>query len=81
MPRHELNPFALFFGAIFCGLGVAFLVGEWTWVDVSGGWIAALLLIGLGVAGIASATARVRRREPIADVDTDVDINVQRTDA
>ena len=23
MPRHELDPFALFFGAIFCGLGVA----------------------------------------------------------
>ena len=69
MPRHELNPFALFFGAIFCGLGVAFLVGEWTWVDLSGGWIAALLLIGLGAAGIASATARVRRRVQIADGD------------
>ena len=36
MPRHELHPFALFFGAIFCGLGVAYLVGEWTWVDISG---------------------------------------------
>ena len=67
MPLHELNPFALFFGAIFCGLGVAFLLGEWTWVDLSGGWIAALLLIGLGAAGIASATARARRREPAAD--------------
>ena len=66
MPRHELNPFALFLGAIFCGLGVAFLLGEWTWVDVSGGWIAAVVLIGLGAAGIASATARVRRRVPIA---------------
>ena len=75
MPRHELNPFALFFGAIFCGLGVAFLVGEWTWVDVSGGWIAALLLIGLGGAGIASATARARRRDPVEDGDP------QRTDA
>jgi hypothetical protein len=75
VPRHELNPFALFFGAIFCGLGVAFLVGEWTWVDVSGGWIAAILLIGLGTAGIASATASARRRVPIPDVDA------QRTDA
>ena len=69
MPRHELNPFALFVGAIFCGLGVAFLLGEWTWVDVSGGWIAALLLIGLGVAGIASATARARRRELAVDAE------------
>ena len=67
MPRHELNPFALFFGAIFCGLGVAFLLGEWTWVDLSSGWIAALLLIGLGAAGIASATARARRGEPAVD--------------
>jgi len=67
MPRHELHPFALFFGAIFCGLGVAYLVGEWTWVDISGGWIAALLLIGLGAAGIASATARARRGNPVAD--------------
>ena len=69
MPRHELNPFALFFGAIFCGLGVAFLVDEWTWVDLSGGWIAAFLLIGLGIAGIASATARVRRRDRVVDGD------------
>jgi len=69
MPRHELHPFALFFGAIFCGLGVAYLVGEWTWVDISGGWIAALLLIGLGAAGIASATVRARRRDPVADED------------
>ena len=75
MPRHELNPFALFCGAIFCGLGVAFLVGEWTWIDVSGGWIAAFLLIGLGAAGIASATARGRRRDTIPDGDA------QRTDA
>jgi hypothetical protein len=56
----------LFFGAIFCGLGVAFLVGEWTWVDVSGSWIAAFLLVGLGVAGIASATVRARRPAPVA---------------
>jgi hypothetical protein len=75
VPRHELNPFALFFGAIFCGLGVAFLVDEWTWVDLSGGWIAAFLLIGVGVAGIASATARARRG------DRPVDVDPQRTDA
>jgi hypothetical protein len=75
VPRHELNPFALFFGAIFCGLGVAFVVGEWTWVDVSGGWIAALLLIGLGAAGIASAMARARQRDSVADGDA------QHTDA
>jgi hypothetical protein len=75
MPRHELNPFALFFGAIFCGLGVAYLVGHWTWVDMSGPWIAAALLIGLGAAGIASATVRARRRDPRAEGDP------QRTDA
>jgi len=75
VPRHELNPFALFFGAIFCGLGLAYLVGQWTWVDISGGWLAALLLIGLGVAGITSATARTRRREGAVDGD------VQATDA
>ena len=72
MPRHELNPFALFFGAIFCGFGVAYLVGEWTWLDLSGGWLAAFLLIGLGAAGIASATMRAGRRneldEPTAQV-------------
>ena len=76
MPRHELNPFALFFGAIFCGLGVAFLVGEWSWVDVSGGWLAAMLLIGLGIAGIVSAAARTRQRDAV----TRPDGEVQRTD-
>ena len=75
MPRHELHPFALFFGAIFCGLGVAYLVGEWTWVDISGGWIAAFLLIGLGAAGIASATLRASRGDPVTDE------AAQRTDA
>ena len=76
MPRHELNPFALFFGAIFCGLGVAFLVGEWSWVDVSGGWLAAMLLIGLGIAGIASAAARTRQRDAV----TEPEVDGQRTD-
>ena len=75
MLRHELNPFALFFGAIFGGLGVAFLVAQWSWVDVSGGWIAAVLLIGLGAAGIASATARTRHRDLFDESDP------QRTDA
>ena len=75
MPRHELNPFALFFGAIFCGLGVAYLVNEWTWVDMSGDWLAAFLLVGLGAAGIASATARTRRQAALDEP------NAHRTEA
>lgn len=63
MQRHEFDATSFVAGVVFAGLGLLFLgaaLDSWS-VDVR--WVAAVLLIGLGVAGLASAlrTARVDR--------------------
>lgn len=60
MDRHELNPVALVFGALFTILGLAYAVGRWTWFDINGGWALAILLIALGLAGVLSSSLRAR---------------------
>ena len=60
MYRHDLDPIALVFGALFAVLGLAYAVGHWTWFDFRGGWFLAALLIALGLAGIFSASRRAR---------------------
>jgi hypothetical protein len=62
MHHHDLNPYPLLFGAAFTVLGLAYIVGHWTWLDASGQWMIATVLIAFGVAGIASAAIRGRRR-------------------
>jgi hypothetical protein len=69
MYRHDLDPIALVFGALFTVLGLAYAIGHWTWFDFRGGWILAALLIALGLAGIFSASRRAARRTP-ASTDT-----------
>jgi hypothetical protein len=62
MDRHDLNPVALVFGALFTVLGLAYAVGHWTWFDINGGWGLAVLLIALGLAGVLSSSLRARER-------------------
>jgi hypothetical protein len=62
MYRHDLDPIALVFGALFTIVGLAYAVGRWTWFDVDGGWALALLLIAFGLAGVLSSTLRARER-------------------
>ncbi len=61
MYRHDLDPIALVFGAVFAVLGLAYALGHWTGFDFGGGWILAILLIALGLAGMFSASRRARR--------------------
>jgi uncharacterized membrane protein YccC len=68
MDRHELNPVALVFGAVFTILGLACAVGHWTWFDIDGGWALAVLLIALGLAGVASSALRARERSRAQEV-------------
>ena len=42
MYRHDLDPIALVFGALFAVLGLAYAVGHWTWFDFRGGWFLAV---------------------------------------
>ena len=62
MYRHDLDPIALVFGALFTIVGLAYAIGRWTWFDVNGGWALALLLIAFGVAGVLSGSLRARER-------------------
>jgi hypothetical protein len=62
MERHDLDPIALVVGALFTVLGLAYVIGGWTWLDVRSGWALAGLLVALGVAGIVTA-ARASSRE------------------
>ena len=67
MYRHDLDPIALVFGALFTVLGLAYAIGHWTWFDFRGGWFLAALLIALGLAGIFSASRRADGRHPPVD--------------
>ena len=61
MPRHDLDLFALVFGAAFAVIGLAYAFGRWSWIDGDRGWLLGGFLIALGVAGVVSATRRSRR--------------------
>jgi hypothetical protein len=59
--RHELDPIALVFGAIFVAIGLAYAITRGSWLSVDRGWMIGAFLIVLGVAGIVSVT-RTRTR-------------------
>ena len=65
MYRHDLDPIALVFGALFTVLGLAYVVGHWSWFDFRSGWILAALLIALGLAGVFSAARRASRKDDV----------------
>jgi hypothetical protein len=64
MRRHELDLTSLVAGVVFVAIAVAYLVGEYTNLDVSAGWVLPLGLVGLGVAGLTGTLRRGLRRDP-----------------
>ena len=68
MYRHDLDPIALVFGALFTVLGLVYVAGHWSWFDFRSGWILAALLIALGLAGVFSASRRASRKDANAAV-------------
>ena len=62
MDRHELDLIALVAGALFTVLGLAYVIGGWTWLDVHVGWAIAGLLVVVGLAGIVTVSRRTRER-------------------
>ena len=61
MPRHDLDPIALVFGAVFVVIGLAYAVARWNWIGNDRSWLLGVLLIAIGVAGAVSATTRRSR--------------------
>jgi len=61
MKRHETDWSSLIAGVTFCVIAVAYLGGEITHRSLELRWIVPLLLIGLGLAGLAGTLVRARR--------------------
>ena len=61
--RHPLDLFSLLAGIVFLGIGLALMLTESTLdSDADLGWVVAVLLIGLGLAGALGSLVRRRPR-------------------
>ena len=69
MRRHELDVLSLVAGLVFVVVAVSHLVTQATDADLDGRWIAPLVLIALGVAGLVGALRSGRRGELAAPED------------
>jgi hypothetical protein len=63
--RHDLDPIALVFGAVFVVIGLAYAVAGLDWIGSDRGWLLGAVLIGVGVAGVVSATRRRSRADDV----------------
>jgi hypothetical protein len=61
MKRHEPDWTSFIAGLTFCGIAVTYLAGELLGRTLELRWVAPILLIGLGLAGLAGTVVRVRR--------------------
>lgn len=55
MQRHDLDLTALVTGLVFVALGLVLVIDGAGWVDADLRWIAPVLLVALGAAGLAAA--------------------------
>lgn len=68
MKRHDLDLTSLVSGAVFIAVGLIYLLDLGADYSVNPRWVAALVLIGLGIAGLLSTVRATRREsEPSAD--------------
>lgn len=63
MRRHPLDLFSLLSGLLVLGFAIAYLVGAMTDYRLDGRLAFPLLLVGLGIAGLAGALAAQRRSD------------------
>ena len=61
MKRHETDWTSLIAGITFCAIAIAYLGSEITDRTLELRWVVPILLIGLGVAGLAGTLVRARR--------------------
>jgi hypothetical protein len=61
MKRHEPDWTSLIAGLTFCAIAVAYLGGEVTHRSLELRWVVPMLLIGLGIAGLAGTLVRAHR--------------------
>jgi len=66
MKRHEPDWTSLIAGITFCAIALAYLGGEVTHRSLELRWVVPMLLIGLGIAGLAGTLVRARRMSDAA---------------
>ncbi len=66
MKRHEPDWTSLIAGVTFCAIAVAYLGGEVTHRSLELRWVVPMLLIGLGIAGLAGTLVRAHRMSDAA---------------
>ena len=66
MKRHEPDWTSLIAGVTFCAIALAYLGGEVTHRSLELRWVVPMLLIGLGIAGLAGTLVRARRMSDAA---------------
>jgi hypothetical protein len=65
--RHQPDLTSLIAGITFCVIALAYIGGEITNRTFELRWVAPILLIGLGLAGLAGGVLRARQRPPSDD--------------
>ena len=69
MKRHDLDLLSLIAGAVFAVVALTNLVGAATGESLDLGWLPPVVLVGLGVAGLAGALRSGRRIDEQQGVD------------
>lgn len=62
MRRHDLDWVSLAAGLVFLAIAAAYLLQVSFDLTIAAGWVLPITLIGLGVAGLATALARTGRQ-------------------
>jgi hypothetical protein len=70
MKRHEPDWTSLIAGVTFCAIALAYLGGEVTHRSLELRWVAPMLLVGLGLAGLAGTLVRARRMSDLGTAAT-----------
>ena len=71
MRRHELDVFSLVAGLVFVAVAIGHLLDEGAGLDFDGRWIAPVVLVALGAAGLGGV---LRGREPQRPADSEVEV-------
>jgi hypothetical protein len=59
--RHDVDGASLVAGLLFVGIAIAYLAAAYTDLRIGAGWLLPIVLIGLGLAGLAGSIRRAHR--------------------
>lgn len=69
LQRHDVDLFSLVAGVVFLLIAVGHLLDVAGGVDLDGRWVAPVVLLGLGLAGLAGVLRRTSDDDPVDRTD------------